>query len=79
MKHLLTLIARLFGRNQRGEVNMGDILQKLNGRDIKIQRDLFEALDELRPGETITLTISRDGTQKDIPLTLGGREGLPID
>ena len=66
-------------RDQFGQVILGDVIQGINGRKIKIQRDLFEILDDLRPGDQITLTINRDGQPRDFSLTLGGRESLPLD
>lgn len=58
---------------------LGDIIQEINGQKIKLQRDLFQILDDLRPGDKIKMTINRDGKRMDIDLTLGGREDLPLD
>ena len=69
----------MFCRDQGGRVILGDIIQGINGKKIKLQRDLFQILDELRPGDKITLNINRDGRNMDVSLTLGGREDLPLD
>lgn len=66
-------------RDQNGQVVLGDIIQGLNGKDIKLQRDLFESLDELRPGDEVKLRLKQSGSQREVTLILGGRENLPLD
>ena len=66
-------------RDQGGRVILGDIIQGINGKKIKLQRDLFQILDDLRPGDKIKLDINRDGKSMEVSLTLGGREDLPLD
>lgn len=65
-------------RDQSGQVILGDIIQGINGKKVTTQRELFEALDVLRPGDRIILTVSRDGQEQDLTVTLGGRE-IPLD
>lgn len=66
-------------RDQYGHVVLGDVIQEINGKTVKTQRDLFEVLDDLRPGYRIKLKLDRDGEQREVSLTLGGRENLPLD
>ena len=66
-------------RDQFGQLVLGDVIQGINGKPVKTQRDLFEILDGLRPGDSINLLVNRNGQQKEISLVLGGREGLPLD
>ncbi|KAK9815107.1 hypothetical protein WJX73_007714 [Symbiochloris irregularis] len=61
-------------RDATGRLVLGDIIVGLDGRDIKLQRDLFEALDEKRPGDTVTVDLLRDGQRVGKQVTLGGRD-----
>ena len=61
-------------RDQSGRLVLGDIIVGLSGKPIKLQRDLFEALDERRPGDTVTIELLRDGQKVSVEVTLGGRD-----
>ena len=39
---------------------LGDILTGINGKAIKLQKDLFAALDDLKPGDKVDLDIVRE-------------------
>ena len=45
----------------------------INGKAIKLQKDLFGALDDLKPGDTVQLDIVREGKQEQVSVTLGER------
>jgi S1-C subfamily serine protease len=49
----------------------GDVLVAVNGKEITSQMDLNLLLNRARPGDTMTLTIYRDGKKMDIPVKLG--------
>lgn len=49
----------------------GDVLIAVNGKPITSQMDLNLLLNRARPGETVTLTIIRDGQKMDVPVKLG--------
>ncbi len=52
----------------------GDIIIAYNGESVKDYTDLITKLTSLsKPGDTVTLTILRDGKQQDIKLTVGER------
>lgn len=53
---------------------LGDIIVGIDGRAVRLQRDLFEALDEKRPGDTVTVEVTRDGRRTQLQVTLGGRD-----
>ena len=61
-------------RDAGGRLILGDIIVGLNGKQVKIQRDLFEALDEKRPGDVVQVELLRDGAKVTLDLTLGGRD-----
>lgn len=79
LAHFRLSVECLLCRDQSGRVILGDVIQGINGKKIKLQRDLFQILDDLRPGDSITLQINRDGKSMDVSLNLGGREDLPLD
>jgi S1-C subfamily serine protease len=49
----------------------GDVLVAMNGKDLTSQMDLNLMLNRAWPGDTVTLTIVRDGKKVDIPVKLG--------
>jgi S1-C subfamily serine protease len=51
----------------------GDVIVALNGESIGSMEDLLAQLQQAEPGQTVTLTILRDGESMDLPVTLGER------
>lgn len=51
----------------------GDIIIAIDGREVRTFTDLVNYLDTLNVGDTITLTIVRDGRTMDVEVTLGPR------
>jgi S1-C subfamily serine protease len=49
----------------------GDVLVAVDGKPITSQMDLNLMLNRARPGDTITLTVFRDGKKVDVPVKLG--------
>ena len=49
----------------------GDVLVAVNGKELVSQMDLNLLLNRAWPGDTITLTIVRDGKKIDVPVKLG--------
>jgi S1-C subfamily serine protease len=49
----------------------GDVLVAMNGKDLTSQMDLNLMLNRAWPGDTVTLTIVRDGKKMEIPVKLG--------
>ncbi len=49
----------------------GDVLVAVNGKELASQMDLNLLLNRAWPGDTITLTIVRDGKKMDVPVKLG--------
>ena len=60
-------------RDNSGKLVLGDILTGINGKALKLQKDLFGALDDLKPGDTVQLDILRDGKSEQVSVTLGER------
>ena len=51
----------------------GDIITAINGEDISSMDDLISKVNESKVGDTLTLTVLRDGDSQDIDVTLGAR------
>jgi S1-C subfamily serine protease len=51
----------------------GDIITKVDGKDITGMDDVISAINDHKPGDEITLTVFSDGNQKDVTVKLGDR------
>jgi S1-C subfamily serine protease len=51
----------------------GDIITEINGKQIAGMEELIEVVDAAKPGDSIELTILRDGSTKKVTVTLGDR------
>ncbi len=51
----------------------GDVITAINGQSLDGENGLLEALFEFKPGDTVTLTIDRDGTEETIEVVLAER------
>ncbi len=61
-------------RFQAGEYRTGgDVILQLDGHDVVQPDDLARLVASKKPGETVTLTILRDGERKQVEVTLGAR------
>ena len=58
------------GPSAKAGVESGDIILKVDGRDVRSSNDLPRIITAIRPGTKITLTVWRKGAQKDIPVTV---------
>lgn len=63
-------------RDERGRVVLGDVITAIDGREIKLQRELFEILDEKRPGDKVKVEVLRGDEKRVFDITLGGRDVL---
>jgi S1-C subfamily serine protease len=51
----------------------GDVITKINNTRISSTNDFIATISSYKPGDTVTLTVRRDGTTKQIHVTLGDR------
>ena len=58
---------------QRFGVRAGDIVRRIEGREVKSLDKMGEALNGLASGERIVLSIERDGEYVELPVVLGVR------
>jgi S1-C subfamily serine protease len=55
----------------------GDIVTRINDRDIEDPDDLSSEIAKFSPGEKVTIRVYRDGEPKDVEVTLGERPLAP--
>jgi S1-C subfamily serine protease len=48
----------------------GDLIVAVNGKPVRNSLDLYRILDPYKASDTVTLTVSRDGVEKNVPVTL---------
>ena len=61
------------GPAAKGGVQDGDIVTKINDVTVDTLHPLDAVLSQFSPGDTVTLTILRDGQTKTLKVTLGVR------
>jgi S1-C subfamily serine protease len=49
----------------------GDVIIAIDGKEVTSGMDLNLLLNRAQPGDTVTLTIIRDGKRMDVPVKLG--------
>ena len=59
-----------FSPAEKAGLQVGDIIIKADGKDIKNMEELNEIKNTHKIGETMTLTINRNGTEKEVTVTL---------
>lgn len=63
------------GPAERAGIQPGDLIVAFEGRPVTDPDELIVAIRAQRPGDTVTLTIRRDGEERDIELVLDEAEG----
>ena len=58
-------------RDRRGRLELGDLIVAVDGEPVASSADLLLALERRRPGETVTVTVERDGARRDLAVVLG--------
>jgi S1-C subfamily serine protease len=51
----------------------GDVITRLDGQPLASMEDLAAAIAQKQPGDRLTLTLLRDGSERDVTVTLGDR------
>jgi serine protease Do len=51
-------------------IKPGDVIQSINGEDVKDSRDLAKRVAGIKPGQTATLGVFRDGSEKTVTLAI---------
>ena len=58
------------GINRLGELVFGDVITAVDGTPVRTIEDVQAILDPRKPGDRVTLTVTRAGKSRDIALTL---------
>jgi S1-C subfamily serine protease len=57
-------------RAANGTIEMGDVIIAIDGTDVNSSNDLVLILEKYKAGDTVTVTILRDGRSRDLEVTL---------
>jgi S1-C subfamily serine protease len=57
-------------RTLAGQYLWGDVIQAIDGKPVKSVTDLYRVLEDYRAGDTVTVTVFRDGRQLDVKVQL---------
>jgi S1-C subfamily serine protease len=61
-------------RDEENRIQLGDIITAVEGRSVKKVNDLFTELQKHKVGDTVTLTVQRQGQDVEVKVTLGAVE-----
>lgn len=59
---------------EKAGLKAGDVITKINDRDVKDYDDLIRTLNFYNPGEKVTVYFSRKGSKKNVSVTLAEKE-----
>jgi S1-C subfamily serine protease len=57
-------------QTEDGQLIPGDVIQAVDGKACRVADELVAALERRKAGETITITVWRDGAKRDVKVTL---------
>ena len=60
-----------FSAAEKGGIKIGDVIIKADGKNIKTMDELNEIKNSHSIGDEMTITVNRDGEEKDLTITLG--------
>jgi serine protease Do len=63
------------GPAAKAGIASGDLIQSVNGQEVKDSRDLAKKIGAVNPGSTATLGILHNGAEKTVSLTVGKMPG----
>ena len=63
-----------FQRGRNGEVEHGDVITAINEEPVADLDDMLAQLERRQPGETVTLSVWRQGQIRRVPTTLAAGE-----
>ncbi|MFH1681317.1 MAG: PDZ domain-containing protein [Candidatus Eisenbacteria bacterium] len=58
---------------ERSEIRVGDVLTRLNGKDLESPRALGEAVSAMKPGDRARVTLLRNGKKRTVRVEVGSR------
>jgi PDZ domain-containing protein len=70
----LVVAGAVEGTDAEGKVEEGDVIVALDGTAVPDYQGLIAQLDEVEPGDTVTLTVRRHGQAVDVPVVTGKKD-----
>jgi S1-C subfamily serine protease len=61
-------------RTRSRDILLGDVIVAIDDKPVEKANDFFDILEQYKIGDTVTLTILRDGEQKQVKATLGSAD-----
>jgi S1-C subfamily serine protease len=65
---------RTVGSGLFGRIRLGDIIVAIDDKPVEKANDYFDILEKYKAGDTVTLTILRDGEEEKVQATLGSSD-----
>ena len=59
------------GAAEEAGIKVGDIITKINGKSVSSSSEISSLVQKSKVGDKMTVTVSRDGNEEDIEVTLG--------
>jgi len=69
----LTVAGTVQGSGADGKLQEGDVITAIDGTPVPTYQAMSDLLAAVKPGATITVTVKRDGTTKDVAIVTGKR------
>jgi serine protease Do len=66
------------GPADKAGLQKDDVIRKINGKAVRNNQDLLSRVASIRPGETTTLEVWRDGKSREVRVTLASRPENPV-
>ncbi len=63
------------GRDNEGNIRLGDVIIEVDGKNVGSSDDLYTALQDHKIGDTVALTVIRDGEKQHIKVILDAGNG----
>lgn len=60
---------------EKAGLEVGDIITSINGKDVSSASDVMLEIRTKKAGDTVTVTVDRNGEQQDVSVTLGESQG----
>jgi len=64
---------------QKAGVQAGDVITKVDGREMRDQSQARNTISMMKPGSRISLTVNRDGKELVLPVTLAPLDDVPVE
>jgi S1-C subfamily serine protease len=61
-------------RDRDGDIIWGDVIVAVDGQAVKKVNDVYTLLEKRKVGQTVTLTVERDGERREVKVRLAAEE-----